>query len=274
MTIGGADDLRAMELDDVREFLQTYYHPANASLAIAGDIDSARAFDLAERYFGELPAGPAVPRMQATASLQAEGRLLLEDRIEMPRLYIAWHTPAMFADGDAEMDLIADLIANGKTSRLYRALVYEERMALVVSSFQQSRELGSYFVLTVTATPGRPLTEIMERVDAEMGQFLNGGPSASEMERALAQAEAHFVYRLQTIGGFGGKSDQLNAYNVFLGDPGFFVADLERYRRATEDSLLQAARQYLRADRRIVLSVVPRDQRALGLPDSLPVSVS
>jgi zinc protease len=274
MTIGGADDLRAMQLDEVREFFRTYYHPANASLAIAGDIDSAAAFDLAERYFGELPAGPTVPRMRAAASLQAEARLVLEDRVEMPRLYIAWHTPAMFAAGDAEMDLIADLIANGKTSRLYRTLVYQERLALDVSSYQQSRELGSYFVLTVTATPGRPLTEIIERVDAELGRLLDEGPSRSEMERSMSQAEAHFVYRLQTIGGFGGKSDQLNAYNVFLGDPGFFIADLERYRRATEDSLLRSAREHLRADRRVVLSVVPRGQGALALPGSLPVVVS
>jgi zinc protease len=274
LTIGAADDLRAMRLEDVHEFFRTYYHPANASLTLAGDIDTARAFELAERYFGELPAGEPVAPVRADAALAREVRLVLEDRVELPRVYLAWHSPAMFADGDAEMDLLADLVANGKTSRLYRTLVYERRMALDVSAYQNSRELSGFFLLVATAAPGHSLTDIASLMEVELQRLAADGPSEAEMERARAQAEAHFLYRLQTVGGFGGKSDQLNAYNVFRGDPGFSAADLARYQTASRESVRAAARHVLRLDGRVVLSVVPRGQPSLALAGSEPVSVS
>jgi len=274
MTIGSADDIRAMQLEDVQEFFRTYYHPANASLVLAGDVETERAFELADAYFGEIPAGVRPKTIPNGAELPAEHRLVLEDRVELPRLYLAWHSPAMFAAGDAEMDLVGDLLANGKTSRLYKTLVYERRIALDVSGFQSSREIGSFFLLVATAAPGHPLTEIADRIDEELRRVANDGPTVEEMERAVAQAEAHFMYRLQTVGGFGGKSDQLNAYNVLKGNPGFFTADLDRYRDATRESLQAAAREHLRLDRRIALSVIPRGQHALALDGSAPVSVS
>jgi len=274
MTIGSADDIRAMQLEDVQEFFRTYYHPANASLVLAGDVETERAFELADAYFGEIPAGVRPTTISNGAELPAEHRLVLEDRVELPRLYLAWHSPAMFAAGDAEMDLVGDLLANGKTSRLYKTLVYELRIALDVSAYQSSREIGSFFLLVATAAPGHTLTEIADRIDEELRRVANDGPTVEEMERAVAQAEAHFMYRLQTIGGFGGKSDQLNAYNVLKGNPGFFTADLDRYRDATRESLQAAAREHLRLDRRIALSVIPRGQHALALGGSAPVSVS
>jgi zinc protease len=274
MTIGAADDIRAMEFEDVQAFFRTYYGPANASLVIAGDIDSARAFDCAEQYFGELAPGTRPEPVRASAELAGERRFLLEDRVELPRVYMAWHSPAMFAPGDAEMDLVADLLANGKTSRLYRTLVYEKRIALDVAAFQGSRELGSFFLLVATAAPGQSLTDITAVIDTELQQVALNGPTDSEMERSAAQAEAHFIYRLQTVGGFGGKSDQLNAYNVLRGDPAYFSADLERYRAATRDSVRAAAASTLQFDRRVLLSVVPRGQQALALAGSAPVVVS
>jgi zinc protease len=274
VTIGSAEDIRAMQLEDVQAFFRTYYHPANASLVLAGDIETPRAFDLAEQYFGDLQPGTRPLPVIATASLSREQRLVLEDRVELPRVYIAWLSPAMFAADDAELDLVADLLANGKTSRLYRTLVYERRIALDVSAHQHSRELGSFFLLAATAAPGQSLADIYAEIDAELDRLSAKGPSDSEMERALAQAEAQFLYRLQTVGGFGGKSDQLNAYNVLLGNPGFFAADLDRYRRATHESVRSAAARYLRRDARVVLSVVPRDQPALALAASDKVAVS
>jgi len=274
LTIGAVDDLRAMEFEDVRAFFRTYYHPANASLALAGDIDSERAFALAEKYFGDIPAGDRPRPVEAEASLPREVRIVLEDRVELPRVYMAWHSPAMFASGDAEADLLADLLANGKTSRLYRTLVYDKRLALDVSAYQHSREIGSFFLLASTAAPGQSLTEITALIDERIQQLADDGPVEQEMERGLAQAEAHFMYRLQTVGGFGGKSDQLNAYNVFRGDPDFFTGDLERYRGATRESVRNAARNYLTFDRRVLLSIVPRGQAALALPGSEPVAVS
>jgi zinc protease len=274
MTIGSADDIRAMQLEDVQAFFRTYYHPSNASLVLAGNIETDRAFDLADRYFGSIPGGDKPAPVTADAALAMEQRLLLEDRVELPRLYIAWHSPAMFAPEDAEMDLAGDLLANGKTSRLYRSLVYEQRLAVDVSGYQSSRELGGFFLLVATAAPGRSLTDIAAEIDKSIQELIDGGPTAAEMERAEAQAEAHFLYRLQTVGGFGGKSDQLNAYNVLRGNPGYFTEDLARYQRATADSVRAAAARWLRFDARVALSVVPRDQQSLGLPGSRPVAVS
>jgi zinc protease len=274
MTIGSSDDIRAMQLEDVQAFFRTYYHPSNASLVLAGDIETPRAFDLAERYFGDLAPGTPPQPVIATASVAHEHRLVLEDRVELPRVYMAWLSPAMFAADDAELDLVADLLANGKTSRLYRTLVYERRIALDVSAHQHSRELGSFFLLAATAAPGQSLADISGEIDAELDRLSATGPTDGEMERGLAQAEAHFMYRLQTVGGFGGKSDQLNAYNVLCGNPGFFSADLDRYRRATHDSVRSAAERFLRRDTRVVLSVIPRGQSALALAGSDPVSVS
>ena len=274
MTIGSADDIKAMEFEDVREFFRTYYRPANASLVLAGDLATDRAFDLADRYFGDIPAGVKPAPVSAGAALDGERRLLLEDRVDRPRIYMAWLTPAMYAPGDAELDLVGDLLANGKTARLYKTLVYDRRVALDVSAAQQSREVAGYFVLAVTAAPGAALTDLAAAVDEEIARLVAGGPTNAEMERAEASAEATFVYHLQTVGGFDGKSDQLNAYNIYRGDPGFFARDLDRYRQATPESVRDAARQYLRPDRRVVLSVVPRGRAADALPGSEPVSVS
>ena len=276
LTIGASEDLHAARIEDVRAFFQAYYHPANASLALAGDIDAAAAVRLAARYFGEIPGAPrpAPVVLEPCPAPIDEVRLVLEDRVELARLYLAWHSPALFSDGDAELDLVADLLASGKTSRLYRALVYEQRIATEVAASQNSREAGSFFQVVATAAPGRTLAEVERAISRELAALADRGPTAGEMERCLAQAEAHFIFRLQTIGGFGGKSDQLNAYNTFLGNPGYFEHDLLRYRGATTDTLRTAAARYLLPRQRVVLSVVPRGRVALALEASHPVAVS
>jgi zinc protease len=275
LTIGGADDLRAAQLDDVRAFFQTYYRPKNASLAIAGDVDVDDVMCRVIDYFGDLDAGEDPPAVEFTAPEppSAEIRLVLEDRVELPRLYLAWHSPKLFAQGDAELDLVADLLASGKTSRLYRTLVYEQRIATEIAASQNSREIGSFFQVVATAAPGRTLVELERAITREIAQLAERGPTAIEMERCLAQAEAHFVYRLQTVGGFGGKSDQLNAYNVFIGDPGYFDRDLARYRGADAYALQRAAGT-LKPNARVALSVVPRGRLALALSNSEAATVS
>jgi zinc protease len=276
LTIGEAADLRAAELGDVRAFFQTYYRPRNASIALAGDIDTDAALALVERYFGPIEAGDAPPPVDALPPPvpTAERRLLLEDRVELPRLYLAWHSPGLFAAGDAEMDLVAELLAGSKTSRLYRALVYDQRIATEIAASQNSREMGGFFQVVATAAPGRTLEELDAAITREIEAFISDGPTPGEMERCLAQAESHFIYRLQTVGGFGGKSDQLNAYNVFLGDPDYFDTDLERYRQATSAVLQNEAAQALRPHQRLTLSVVPRGRLDLALEGSVLVAVS
>jgi zinc protease len=274
-TIGEIADLHAAKIDDVRQFFSTYYHPANASLAIAGDVSTDDALDLARRYFEDLAPGPRVaPVRPVQPALTGETRLVLEDRIELPRLYIAWLTPAMFEDGDAELDLAADILANGKTSRLYRRLVYEMRAATDVSAAQNSREAGGFLQIAATAAPGRTLAELERVIVEEIARLASEGPTDDEIDRGRVQAEAQFVYRLQTVGGFGGKSDQLNAYNTFLGDPGYFDRDLERYNRVTAASLRDAVRSSLANTNRVALSIVPNGKSIYALPDSAPSRVS
>jgi zinc protease len=274
-TIGHPDDLRAARLEDVHAFFARYYHPANASLALAGDVTTDEAVALAARCFGEIPAGAPVDPVRAPLPrIEAERRLVLEDTVEFPRLYLGWQSPALFARGDAELDLFGDLLANSKTSRLYQSLVSGSRTALDVSAFQNSRELSGWFLVMATAAPGRGLAELEAEMTGEIRRLADQGPTEREMERGRVQAEAQFVYRLQTVGGFSGKSDQLNAYNTFVGDPGYFGRDLARYLGTTGDDIVAACRDLLRVEQRVALSVVPRGRLDLALEGSEKVVVS
>ena len=273
-TIGEVADLNAVRLHEVHAFFARYYHPGNASLTLAGDIDTDHALSLVRAYFEDIPAGEKVDPVRASTSLDCDTRIRLEDRVELPRLYMAWLSPAMFAEGDADLDLACDVLANGKTSRLYRRLVFEERIATDVSASQNSREIGGYLQLAATAAPGHTLGELERVILEEIDRLGTEGPNDDEMERGRVQVEAQFVFRLQTVGGFGGKSDQLNAYNVFLGDPAYFDKDLQRYYSVTNRTLPQAVRRYFDPARRVTLSIVPRGRLELSAPDSLPAAVS
>jgi zinc protease len=274
LTIGGADDIKAASLDLVREFFQTYYHPANASLALAGDVETERAFDLAAQYFGDLPAGPKVERIRIPAKLTESANLVLEDRVELPRLYISWHSPAMFADDDAELDIVADVLAHGKTSRLYKTLVYERRVATDISAYQHSREMAGQFQIVCTAANGVALTELNSTILGAIVELAGSGPTAAEIERGVAQTEAQFIYRLQTIGGFGGKGDQLNAYNTYVDNPGFFDEDRQRYFAVTSKGAAAAVSRWIVNAPSVTLSVVPKGRRDLALPGGVEVRVS
>jgi zinc protease len=279
-TIGHADDIRAATLDDAHAFFQTYYHPANSSLTVAGDVETEPVLELVRRHFEEIPAGPPIPAVATGADVSSQRllgledrRLSLEDRVELPRLYLAWRSPRLFSEGDAGMDLLAELLAGGKTSRLYRLLVHERRLATDVSASQGSRELDSWFCLIATAAPGHELTELEEVISAELAELAEAGPDDAEMERSLTQVEVQFIYRLQTVGGFNGRSDQLNAYNTYTGDPGFMATDRARYRETTAEQVSSLARQLVEPGR-IALSVVPNGEAARALPGSRPAVAS
>ena len=274
LTIGSADDLRAASLDLVRDFFQSYYHPANASLSLAGNVETAQAFDLAEKYFGGLPAGPEAAGVRAEAELSESASLVLEDRVELPRLYISWHSPKMFANDDAELDIVADVLTHGKTSRLYKTLVYERRIATDVAAYQQSREIAGQFQIVCTAAAGVALTELHSAILAVVVDLAGTGPTAVELDRGVAQTEAQFIYRLQTVGGFGGKGDQLNAYNTYVGDPGYFAVDRKRYLGVTARGAAAAMSRWLLNSPSVTLSVVPKGRRDLALPGAREVRVS
>jgi zinc protease len=180
----------------------------------------------------------------------------------------------MFASDDAELDIASDVLAHGKTSRLYKSLVYEKRIATDVSAYQHSREISGMFQMAVSAAAGVALPELERAIRSAVEELAVGGVTSDEFDRALAQTEAQFVYRLQTIGGFGGKGDQLNAYNTFVGDPGYFERDRQRYENVTAKGVTAAVTKWLIKAPSVSLSVVPRGRRDLSLPNAVEARVS
>jgi zinc protease len=267
-TIGFPSDLRAATVDDARAFFERYYHPANASLTIAGDVHTDDVLALVERLFGDIPSGPPVPRLGVRPVAPVKRRLVLEDRVELPRLYLMFPSPELFAEDDAVLDVMADVIANGRTSRLYRTLMHDRRRSAGLGAGQGSREMGSLFQVVATAAPDVPLEELRVAIADELTRLSEQGPTDADLDRARVQAEASFHFRVQAIGGFGGRADQLNAYNVYTGSPGYFDQDLERYLNVTSADVRRAAATYLRPDQALHLSVVPKGQPHWALPDS------
>ena len=260
--IGSMEDLTAASFEDVARFFRTYYVPNNASLVIAGDIDIANTRQLVEKWFAEVPRGkPVEPLATPTVVLDGVKRKTITDRVQLPRLYMAWHSPGLLKPGDATMDIIANLLSSGKNSRLYRRLVYDLQIAQDVAAFQQSQALGSNFMIMATARPGQDLGRIQAVIDEELDKLRAEAPAAREMTRALNQTEASFYRNMERVGGFGGKADQLNAYFKAAGTPDFFDQDLARYRTVTTAEVQAAVDRYLPKDRRVELSVIPGDKK-------------
>lgn len=264
--IGSQEDLSAASMEDVSEFFRSYYVPNNASLVIAGDFDPQVAKELVQKYFGPLPPGPAVDRVSEwMPELTSPKRAVAEDNVKLARLYYTWHTPPFFAPGDAEFDLLANVLATGKTSRLYKALVYDQQIAQDVRARQWSREMGSAFRVTVTAREGVQLDDLERAVDAKLEKILRKGITTEELDQARTAWQASFVRRLERTGGFGGVADQLNSYNTYLGDPGRFRWDMERYSKATVAGITEYARRYLDPRKRATLRIVPQgEQRSVA----------
>ena len=261
-TIGSMDDLTAATRDDVAEFFKTYYAPNNASLVIAGDIDIAETRKLVEKWFSEIPRGPAVPPVAPPAAFLTEvKKQTLPDRVQLPRLYMAWHTPPLFAPGDAAMDVAASLMTGGKNSRLYRRLVYDLQIAQDVTAFQQSQALGSMFVIIATARPGQTLEKIKAVIDEELDKLRGAPADEREMARTMNQLEANFYRSMERVGSFGGKADQLNAYYTRTGMPDYFEEDLSRYRALSAEDIRSSIARLLPKDKRVELSIVPEDKK-------------
>jgi zinc protease len=257
-----------------RTFFDRYYSPANAVAVLCGNFDSARATTLIQKYFGTIPRRGDPPPVVTREPVQ-DGERRVDVAMEaQPMMFVGFHKPTWPHRDDTVADVIQNLLTAGLTSRLYRRLVYESRIAADVAAVQQSRELSGFFQVISTATPGHTLAELEEEITRQLEAIAASGPTPDELERSHAQAEAHFVYRVQTVGGFGGKSDQLNQYNVFVGDPGYFELDLERYRAATPESIRETCGRFLAGQPRVALSIVPRGRLDLALPRSQKVVCS
>jgi len=264
-TIGSMEDLSAASYDDVVEFFKTYYAPNNASLSIAGDIDLAQARKRVEYWFADVPGGKPVPPIEAPpAVLTAEKRMVLEDRVQLPRLYMCWLTPSIFTPGDAEMDVVAAVLAGGKNARLYKRLVYDMQVAQDVFAYQGSANLSSQFCIVTTARAGHGLAELESVIQEEIARLRTEPPTDRELQRVVNQTEASFLDRLERIGSFGGKADQLNAYYWRTGDPDYFAEDLARYKAFAPKDISAAVLAHLRDNARVVLSVVPNGKPELA----------
>ncbi len=258
-TIGTHEDLEAATLADVKEFFERWYGPENAVLSIAGDIDPARTRALVERWFGGIPGGARPPHAAPEpVALTAERRLSMEDRVQLPRLYLAWQTPKVFAPGDAALDLLASVLTDGKSARLVKRLVMDEQIAQGISAMQMSQALASMFMVVATPKPGVSLARLEREIDEELRRIAEAPPTAEELQRAKNKIEASAVFGIEPLGGFGGRAASLAAYYVRTGDPGFLEEDLARYRATTAADVSAAARRFLRKDARVVLTVNPR----------------
>src|SRR5688572_11258222 len=259
--IGSHADIQAAKLDDVRDFFRQYYAPNNATIAIAGDIDKAATKKLVEKYFGTLRRGPAVPPVKVpTPVITAEKRIVVEDRVELPRIHIGWITPAFFKEGDADADLAASILGQGRVSRLYKKLEYEKQLAQNVTAYQYSTMLGSVFGIEATARPGHTLRELEAVINEEIELLRAKGPTAAEVERARNVLETQIFNGLQLVGGFGGVADQLNLYNHYVGTPDYLTEDIMRRRRVTPESVRQFAQRYLAPNARVVVHGIPGKQ--------------
>jgi zinc protease len=256
--IGYMPDLTAASYEDVVAFFKKYYAPANASLVVAGDLDTATTRKLAEKWFGDVKGGaPVEPPTIPGVALTSVQKKTITDRVQLPRLYLAWITPRHFEPGDAALDVVADILAGGKNSRLYKRLVYDMQIAQNVSAQQSSGRLASYFQIEATPRPGHTADELQKVVDEEIARLQQESPTAHELDRSLNQIESSFYNRMERVGGFGGKADQLNAYYTETGNPDSFNEDLGRYRALSPSDVRAAAEAFLPRDRRVELTVVP-----------------
>jgi zinc protease len=262
--IGSMEDLTAASLDDVKEWFKTYYGPQNAVLVVAGDVKADDVKARVEKYFGDIPPGPPVARQDVwVAKRTGTHRQTLEDRVPQARIYEVWNTPQWGAPDDDYLDLVARVLTSGKSSRLYKRLVYDDQIATDVRAYQGSSEIGSNFMIQATARPGGDLAAVEKAIDEELARLLRDGPTAEEVERAKTDRLAGFVRGVERIGGFGGKSDVLAQSQVWGGRPDFYRTRLERVKAAGVGEVAEAAKRWL-SDGVYVLEVHPFPELAAG----------
>jgi len=259
--IGSPADLKAASVGDVKSFFDTWYDPSNASLVIAGDFDPTQAKDLVTKYFADIsskgkPTGaPTPPSGEWKSTITAVARKTVPDQVELAKVSIAWQSPPAYAPGDAELDLLASVLTKGKASRLYKTLVYDQKLAQSVEAGEASQMLGSMFIISVLVRPGVDPAKVEKIVLDQIATLRTTPVTDEELKRARNGYEMAFVEGLQSI---PHRARLLNTYQSQLGDPGFVQRDLDRYRKATPQDLLDTAKKVLQPNAFIVLNVVPR----------------
>jgi len=257
--IGSIPEIQAASVDDLKAFFRAWYGPQNASLAIVGDFDPAAAKALVEKYFGpivndKMPARPdlAQPKLDKVVAETVEDKVA-----ELPRFDLVWNGVKQFSDDEAAGDVLSEILGGGKTSRLYKTLVFDKKVASEVDAGDEALGLGGYFEIDATVNSGHDISELKPLIQAEIERIKKDGPTAAEVARAQRKFIAQKVRAVELLGGFGGKADILNMYETYLGDPGYLPRDLARYRAVTPDAVKAFANKYLLDDKRLELSIVP-----------------
>ncbi|HET7588027.1 MAG TPA: pitrilysin family protein, partial [Gammaproteobacteria bacterium] len=255
--IGTMEDLDAATLDDVRDWFKTYYGPNNAVLSIAGDVDPAQVKQKVIEYYGNIPATPPLSHMQAwTAKRHGMQHEVMQDRVPAARVYMVWNVPAVTDPAADYLQLLASVLSDGKASRLYKRLVYDDQVASNVEAFLYGREIASQFIIMATAVPGGSLDKVKADIRDELVRLLKNGPTPAELQRAQAGLYASFTRGIERIGGFGGISGILASSEVYYGDPDAYKDALKRQLTATTADLKQVANEWL-SDGVYVLDVEP-----------------
>ena len=267
--IGSHADVEAARLADLREFFTQFYAPNNATMAIAGDYDPATIKASIEKYFGPIPAGPEVKLTTVeTPPITVERRTVVTDTVQLPKVILAWLSAPAFAPGDADADISARVLGSGKSSRMYKELVYKQQIAQSVECGNDSKALVSTFSCELIAKPGVTPEKLEAEAEKIIGGFLTSGPTAEEVEWARNKVETQLISGLQRLGGFGGVADTLNYYNQYTGDPGYLPKDLARYDAVTPASAQKYAQTTLGKDQRVVVYGIPGSKALNDVPRS------
>ena len=263
MPIGSHQDLTAATLDDVKDFFRQYYVPSNAIVTIVGDFDPAATKAMVKKYFGHLAPGKRAPKPQAKPiKLEKDIHLVEYDEVKLPRVYYAWHTPALYAAGDAELDVLASVLAQGKSSRLFKPLVYDQKIAKDVSAFQVSMQLGGFFVVVATAAPGKTLDELVPALDTALENALATPPTSREMKRTLNGWKKSFYGRIESV---LSRAQLLSNYQHIAGRANYLNEDLKRYTALTPQGIDRASKGYLQSNR-LRIDVIPKAAKVAPAP--------
>ncbi len=258
--IGSMADLSAASLEDVKDFFRRYYAPNNAAIVVTGAVRADSVRGLVRQYFGSIPRGPSITRPKPAPFTVRDTALVAEDRVQVPRLYLAWHTIDAGHRDAAALDILSYLLSGARNSRLTNALVYQREIASSVTAFSDAKRLDGDYSIVATARPGQGLDSLKAAIDAEIARLSAQGPSARELEQAKNARESAFLNQLEFI---SAKADRLNEYAYFDGAPDFFQKDLDRLRAVTAADIRRVIATYLRGPR-VMLSIVPMGKRELA----------
>lgn len=254
-TIGWMEDIEKFELQDVKDFFRNYYSPNNASLVIGGNFNSAEAKELVKKYFGEIESGEKLKEIVADKiELNKTKKVTHNDDVQISRLYFAWHSDKAYSEDDAALDILADILAGSKNSRLHKILVHDLQIAQDVSAFQYSAKYNGVFFLIISAKHGVEPSEISKKVFEIIDELVKSGVKKKELERGVNGYKSSFIYSLQNL---DNMTNQINSYNCNLNEPNSFLFDLERYSNLSTENIKRVAEKYLTKNH-LELDIIPK----------------